>query len=134
MNLRLARADDAAFLLKVRNDPQTRHWSRTEHEITAKEHAAWLAATTDRVFIAEVDGEPVGTLRLVRHPHELEMSLAVAPAHRGKGYAVEIIRLGAKEAWVPVVAYVRVDNERSLKAFKRAGFVQDDTYVRFTSS
>lgn len=133
MTLRLARASDAAFLLRVRNDPTTRQASRTRREITLKEHEAWFAKTTDRIFIAEVEDVAVGTVRLTRHTGWLEINLAVAPEHRGKGYATQMIQLGAKEAWAPVVAYVRAENDRSLKAFKRAGFVEEGTYVRFTA-
>lgn len=107
--------------------------SRTDEPISREEHDQWLAQTTDRIFIAEVDGVPVGTVRLVRHPHELEMGVVIAPEHRGRGLAAKMIKLGAQEAWIPVVAYVREDNERSLRAFRKAGFKQDDTYVRFTS-
>lgn len=134
MILRLATKKDAPFLLRLRNDPETRQWSRTQHEINATEHLKWFETTTDRVFIAEVDDTPVGTLRFIRHPHELEVSIVIAPEQRGKGYATEMIRLGAKEAWAPVVAYVRVDNTKSLQAFASAGFTKDDLYVRFTSS
>lgn len=133
MNLRLATIDDAEFLRRIRNDPETRRWSRTEGEISKKAHDDWFRTTTDRIFIAETDGVAVGAVRLVRHPHELELGLVVAPEHRGKGYAVKLIELGKAEAWAPVVAYVRSDNTRSVRAFNRAGFKLDDTYVRFTS-
>jgi RimJ/RimL family protein N-acetyltransferase len=143
MILRVATADDLPFLLRLRNDPETRKWSRTTEEINEEAHAKWFAETTDRIFVAEIEWismvevvrpEPVGTVRFVRHPHELEMGIVIAPEHRGKGYAAEMIKLGLKEAWAPVVAYVREDNDRSLKAFERAGFKMDDRYVRFTAN
>ena len=132
MVLRLATEDDLPFLLRLRNDPETREWSKTREEITAKANRDWWNKTTDRILIAEVDGEPVGTVRFVRHPHELEMGIVIAPEHRGKRLAAKMIEAGAKEAWHPVVAYVREDNDRSLRAFKRAGFKVDGMYMRFT--
>jgi RimJ/RimL family protein N-acetyltransferase len=135
MILRVATAEDLPFLLRLRNDPETRQWSRTTDEITEAAHTEWFEKTTDRVFVAELpDLDPavsVGTIRFVRHPHELEMGIVVDPEYRGRGYAAEMIKLGVKEAWAPVVAYVREDNLKSLSAFKRAGFKEDDTYVRF---
>jgi RimJ/RimL family protein N-acetyltransferase len=131
MILRVATADDLPFLLRLRNDPETRQWSRTTEEISEAEHRYWFEKTTDRIFVAEEEHWKVGTVRLVRHPHELEMGIVVAPEHRGKGYASEMIKLGVKEAWAPVVAYVREDNLKSVSAFKRAGFKEDDVYVRF---
>jgi RimJ/RimL family protein N-acetyltransferase len=96
------------------------------------EHRDWFEKTTDRIFIAENErGDAFGTVRFVRHPHELEMGIVIAPEHRGKGYASLMIELGVKEAWAPVVAYVREDNDKSLHAFRRAGFKMDDLYYRF---
>jgi RimJ/RimL family protein N-acetyltransferase len=132
MILRVATAEDVGFLHRLRNDEVTRMWSRTEDEITEEAHAVWFAETTDRIFVAEGEnGVQFGTVRLVRHPHELEMGIVVAPEHRGKGYASEMIKLGVKEAWAPVVAYCRVDNDKSIRAFASAGFTRDDLYVRF---
>jgi RimJ/RimL family protein N-acetyltransferase len=137
MILRVATADDLPFLLRLRNDPETRKWSRTQDEISEAAHDAWFQETTDRIFVAVDDtlNRPhVGTVRYVRHPHELEMGIVIAPEHRGKGYAAEMIRLGVKEAWAPVVAYVRADNDKSYAAFTRAGFTRGDVYVRFTAN
>jgi RimJ/RimL family protein N-acetyltransferase len=132
MILRVATADDLPFLLRLRNDPETRQWSRTTDEISEEAHRDWFETTTDRIFIAENErGDAFGTVRFVRHPHELEMGIVIAPEHRGMGRAAEMIQFGVREAWAPVVAYVREDNLKSLSAFKRAGFKEDDTYVRF---
>ena len=132
MILRLATEDDLAFLLRLRNDEETRAWSNTREEITAKAHRDWFNKTTDRILVAEVDNQAVGTVRFVRHPEKLEMGIVIAPEHRGKGYAKEMISLAAQEAWAPVEAYVRIGNDRSLRSFKSAGFIEGDTYVRFT--
>ena len=131
MILRLATEDDLSFLLRLRNDKETREWSKTPKEITKTEHREWWNKTTDRIFIAEVDGQPVGTARLVRHPHELELGIVIAPEHRGKGYSTKMIQAATMEAWHPVVAYVRDTNERSLRAFRKAGFKEEDLYRRF---
>lgn len=141
MILRVATSEDLPFLLRLRNDPETRKWSRTTEEISESVHGEWWRLTTDRIFVAEgLIGEnencsvPIGTVRFVRHPHELEMGIVIAPEYRGQGYAAEMVRLGLKEAWAPVVAYVRVDNDKSIRAFERAGFIRDDLYVRFTAN
>ncbi len=132
--LRVAHADDAGFLFRLRNDPETRAQSRESAEVTLDEHAKYLKDTTDRIFIAEEDAILVGSVKFTRYPTELEIGVAVAPEHRGKGYASRILGLALEEAWKPVVAYVREGNERSVRAFKTAGFLQEGTYVRFTSS
>ena len=132
MILRHATIDDLDFLLWLRNDPESLRGSRRTTEIPYLEHLDWFLSTPDTVLIAEIDDLKVSTVRLVKHPHELEMGIVVAPACRGQGYAAEMIRLGAEQAKAPVVAYVREDNERSLKAFTRAGFQREGHYVRFT--
>jgi RimJ/RimL family protein N-acetyltransferase len=134
MILRLAHADDAGFLLKLRNDPETMAQSHHQEPVSAKEHKLWLDKTTDRVFIAEIEDIPVGTVKFSRRETDLEIGVSVAPEHRGKGYSSQILALALQEAWRPVVAYVRIENERSLRAFETAGFVRGGAYVRFTSS
>lgn len=131
VEFRPAKPDDAPKLLAWRNDPVTRAMSLTQHEIAADEHAAWLAKTLAadgrRLFVAVVDGVEVGQVRLDRSgPSCWEVSITVAPASRGRrlaasllvGLEVEARRLGAKV----LEAVLRPDNDRSIRAFKSAGY------------
>lgn len=127
---------DTEFLLRLRNDPESRRMSRQSLPISTDDHVRWLASTKDVNFIAEERDQRIGVLRFIRHPHETEVSIIVAPEQRGLGYAERMLRLAADEMHdpmfvFPLVGYVRTDNERSQRAFTRAGWVDEGSYTRF---
>jgi pseudaminic acid synthase len=129
--LRPATLADGASLLAWRNDPQTRAMSIATGEVTADQHAAFLARSLDTddrwLYIAEAGGAPIGMVRLdAAGPAALEISLVVAPPARGKGYAVALLHAAEAEARrrgaVRLVAVLRPDNAASRRAFEAAGY------------
>jgi RimJ/RimL family protein N-acetyltransferase len=132
LRLRAASEADAERLLEWRNDPEARAASRSTSPVSAEEHAAWFAgvlADPGRLlFVAEAAGEPVGQVRFDGLAEgRYEISVALAPAARGRGLAAPLISLGVarlrqEEPGVAVEAHVREGNARSLAAFRRAGF------------
>jgi N-acetylneuraminate synthase len=129
--LRPATHDDADRLLAWRNDPTTRAASFSDAEVARPAHLAWLAATlastARRLFVAELDGVPVGQARLDdRGGDGWEVSIAVAPEARGRGLAAQALRalepharaLGA----VRLIAQIRAENAPSIRMFKAAGY------------
>jgi RimJ/RimL family protein N-acetyltransferase len=125
--MRLADQRDSALLLAWRNDSQTRAWSRTTDPVTPADHETWLtrvlADQDRRLLIAEVGGEPVGTVRFDRDGDVWEVSITVAPGARGRGLAVPIL-LAAERVIAPatVRANVHQDNAPSMALFERAGY------------
>jgi predicted dehydrogenase/RimJ/RimL family protein N-acetyltransferase len=136
LRLREARTDDGDRLRAWRNDPATRLWSRTQHEIGAEEHRAWLlralASASTRLWIAESDGDAVGQVRMTADGDgTMEVHLGLAAEARGRGLAAPMLREAAGRVLAEpgverLVANVKPDNEPSLKAFLRAGFVRGD--------
>jgi hypothetical protein len=67
MQLRPAAMTDTSLLLGWRNDPQTKANSRNTERVRLAEHQQWLAQTLQnldrQLYIAEVDGTPLGTVR-----------------------------------------------------------------------
>lgn len=129
IELRRARLDDARFLYDVANDPVTRAMSFTSGPIEWATHVAWLdRVLTDperRLWVAELDGVPVGTCRLdVSNGCEV-VSVAVEPDCRGQGLAVPIIEALCREARLPLVAEIKAENVASVRVFERAGFLPD---------
>ena len=132
--LRLRQATDAdrEQLLEWRNEPTTRAASRRTELVTPEEHAGWLAgvlADPDRhLLIAELDHHPVGQVRFDRRrAYDYEISISLDPARRGRQLAAPLIEAGCEWLWTKtnaasVEAGVRVDNERSARAFLAAGF------------
>lgn len=134
--VRAATEQDASLLLSWRNDAETRRWSRTSAAVEPDQHADWLRGVLDDsrrwLWIAEVDAEPVATVRHdVDSAGRAEVSLAVAPAYRGRGVATAAIRAAdarlLTSTTVEVVdAHVHPDHAASLRVFERAGYVRVD--------
>lgn len=136
MNLRVRAAamDDAETLLAWRNDSGTMRYSFVKYLVRREDHEAWLRRALDdpKRRLCIVDDEwpgwgPVGTYRLDHVGSDLvEVSLTVAPEHRGRGYATPVILLATRHAVslgaMTVIAHISVENAPSLRAFQRAGF------------
>lgn len=134
-NIELRRADlsDAGFLLELRNDPVTRRFSFTQHEISEGEHVAWLrerlSDPSTLIWVAVLEGRPSGQLRLTRlDERTAEVHIGIAPDARGRGLARETLTRArdlCARAW-PEVACLRArivpDNTASVRAFEAAGF------------
>jgi pseudaminic acid synthase len=125
--------EDARFLFELRNDPLSRRMSFDGAEIPWDRHRVWyqsLLADGDRaVWLAELDGARAGVIRYARQGAEATVSLALAPACRGRGLAARLLAEGERELrtrWpelTAVRAEIRRENAASLRAFAAAGFV-----------
>ena len=131
VTLRRATAADAPHLLELRNEAVTRSMSKTTHVVSAAEHSAWLNAvlvdSTRALFVAESESRAIGQARLDGlGGAAAEISLALSPGARGQGLGVDVLRAAeraAKECGVHMLeAVIRKTNDRSVSAFKRAGY------------
>ncbi len=131
VQLRVATQGDSALLLEWRNDELTRGMSKSTAAVTPEEHARWLDSALQpggarALFVATLGDAVVGQVRLDREGTTTEVSLTLAPAQRGKGLAVELLRAAESQAKQHGIrtfwATIRVENARSVAAFKRAGF------------
>jgi RimJ/RimL family protein N-acetyltransferase len=81
-----------------------------------------------RILIAEDGGKAVGQFRVDwRSAQDGEIDVSVSRDCRGRGYGARLIDLGVEVAGegredVQFHAFVRVENEASLRAFETAGF------------
>jgi RimJ/RimL family protein N-acetyltransferase len=126
VELRPAGQHDRDLLLAWANDPDTRRASFSTAPIGVEEHATWLATVlsdpTRQLWIAEVDGEPVGQVRIDQRDRDAVISVSVAPEARGRGLAAPMIEAATARVDGRVVALVKPENERSLRAFETAGY------------
>jgi RimJ/RimL family protein N-acetyltransferase len=132
--VRRARLADVELLLRWRNDPETRSNSFTSDEIGLDAHASWLSAKlaepTCLLLVAELDGHPVGQVRLDRRADDwAEISITVAPEARGRGIGRQVIAAGSSEgadelAVQRIVARIKPDNAASAAAFRNAGYAR----------
>ncbi len=131
LRLRPAADDDAELVMSWRNDPVTVRFSGTGRPVTREAHDRWMAEQLSEpnpgLFVAEVDGDPVGQIRLQRDGDSGEVHIAVAPESRGHGYAHAMIRalqddLALLRGLRRLTAQVHVDNQASLRLFAARGF------------
>ena len=134
VTLRPADLSDEERLLEWRNEPTTRAGSLTEGEVSPDDHYRWLSrklADPDcALFIVLAGTEPLGQVRVDRVGEGIgEISIGLAPEARGRGIGREALRLAAEEARerlgvTTLRAFVKADNEASLRAFAAAGYTE----------
>lgn len=101
-------------------------------EVDVAVHKAWLERklkdADSRLFIAEVDGEATGYVRFdAVAPDVCEVSISIAPDHRGRGLATSVLRQGCdsvRRIWPgrAITARVKLDNESSNRLFRTCNF------------
>lgn len=131
LRLRLATEQDASVLLALRNDPQTVAFSRTNRAVDPKEHRQWVAARladpASRIWVAELAGAAIGTLRLQVTGGVGEIGVVVDERYRHRGLGRQVLLAGQARVlddWqiVALEAVVHRRNEASLRAFGSVGF------------
>ena len=133
VSLREARPDDCKRLFLWVNEATTRQQSFSVREVSWEEHRCWFEATLrdprrELFIVTQADGEPIGQLRLDADAGGVAViSLSIDASRRGRGCGTEAIRLAMAELRgrnTPdaMHAYIKRDNQPSLRAFSRAGF------------
>jgi RimJ/RimL family protein N-acetyltransferase len=141
LTLRPALPADCWLLWEWANDPVTRAASFETRAIGTTEHTAWytrkLADPGCRLYIAaDADGVPIGQVRFdARCDGGAEVSISIAPGMRGRGHGASVLAM-ACHAYLEtadaaeLVAYIRPENDRSVRIFTRVGFVPRGREIR----
>ena len=134
---RPAQPADAELYFEWANDPDTRRQSFSSNPIPIETHTDWftrkLADPNALLLVFENEaGEAVGQVRFERTsltdlPDEITIGVSVDAKHRGRGLSSQLIGMGCtecRERWgaVTIHAYIKPDNQASVRAFERAGF------------
>lgn len=132
LNLRDATDIDRELIWHWANDEQTREASYSQAQISWNEHVSWFDAVrrqkNHRFFIADDERkQPIGQIRFKIDDKEAIISFSVCAESRRKGYGKEILFKAVKKIFgetdiEQVSAYVKSDNEASLRVFQKAGF------------
>lgn len=143
MTLRTATMNDWQLLLQWRNDAATRMNSHQSQAVPAADHRAWLKKVLEdadrQLFIAEWDGQPVGTVRAdwVSTDHAWELSWTLAPEARGRSLGKIMVKMLADQLEGRLTAQVKVGNTASVKIAEHCGLVlvqQREGILYFASS
>ena len=133
LRLRSATIDDARTVFAWRNDPWIVSLSSGRHSVTWEEHADWfrrvLADPRCLLFIIESEGGVgAGTARLERVDEERAVvTIYLLHEFTGRGLGVRALAEACARGFAQwpisaIHASIRRENDRSRKAFKKAGF------------
>jgi UDP-2,4-diacetamido-2,4,6-trideoxy-beta-L-altropyranose hydrolase len=127
---RKANASDMLLLYNWSNEKATRANSYHSEPIPLETHQKWferkISDDKTLIYIAEVDNKPAGTVRYEIGEETTTVGIIVSEEYRGKGLAPVFLKdtltLYFKEHHLPVVAYIKVENESSKRSFEKANY------------
>jgi RimJ/RimL family protein N-acetyltransferase len=130
LSYRAATEADAAMLAGWHADPEvSRYWDGRTYDVG--EVVKRLRRADVDAWILEEDGEPVGYLQSWWEPDEPRrggLDGFLVPAARGRGIMPALARRLASDlraqAWVEVTVDPYEWNERAIRAWEKAGFVE----------
>jgi diamine N-acetyltransferase len=135
--LRPLEREDLRFVHELDNNESVMHyWFEEPYEAfveLADLYDRHIHDQSERRFIAEVGGEPVGLVELVEINHihrRAEFQIIIAPAHQGKGHATAGTRLAMDYAFTVLNLYklyliVDCDNARAVSVYTKLGFIEE---------
>lgn len=125
MDLRLATIEDARRLFEWRNDPLTRATMHQTGAFDFQSHCEWLtrslAMDARKLYIAEVDSIPVGTVRTDLTNSVTEFSWTIAPQFRGRGFGKQMVALALATVTGPIHVEIKAGNLASIKIAEHVG-------------
>ena len=128
--LRRARQNDAALFFDWRNDAGVREQSFSQDPLSWPSHRRWfeakLGSSSAEVFVGEIQGLPIGQVRLDFTNDECVLSYSVDAVVRGRGWggwlvAQAMTRASTRRCRV-LRAEVREANTASRRIFSRLGW------------
>ena len=136
IRLRKATLDDCRTLFDWRNDPVTVAMSLVSEPVPWENHVAWFESSLQNpkrhLLVAELAGQPVGTIRFDDVDDTAEISITVSPDQRGKGMGTSL--LDAADGWAReelgldrVIARIKETNPASIAIFKKSGYEITET-------
>lgn len=132
LTLRPAGPDDARLIFDWANEPATRAASFSSERIPWEQHRDWFTRKLrdpDCHFfvVLGLQQKPIGQVRFDRIGADAVISLSLDAGARGRGIGSAVISAACRELFQKsdtpaVTAYIKPDNEASLRAFLNADF------------
>jgi RimJ/RimL family protein N-acetyltransferase len=135
LRLRPVEERDCRLLWEWANDPVVRAASFSQAPIPWEDHQAWFKGKMNDgnslILIGENEqGRAIGQFRFdSRSSEDGDIDVSLAPEARGAGYGSVLIDLGVRKIFERtgtqrVHAFIRPENQASMRAFERAGFAR----------
>ncbi len=126
MNLKLAKKENSKALFDWRNEESVRRQSRNMDPISWETHSVWfeksLVNPNRQIYLAEVDGQEVGMIRVDKDENGCELSWLVDSKFRGKGYGKQMLNQIVGCLSGHICAQIKKNNAPSLAMAKSLGF------------
>ena len=129
---RFADMQDCMLLWEWVNDPAVRNSAFQDRPILLEDHQKWCREklTSDNcivTIISDCYNTPVGQVRFEYNGEEAVADISLAKPFRGRGFSDKVLQLGIQalprdNRWRRVKAYIKTNNIKSQKTFKRLGF------------
>lgn len=141
VGLRPACESDCATILEWQKEPDARLFARNSSVPTDDEHRDWFRNRVEKTlypfFMIEADGDAAGFLRFDPPSQcdadtaEYEIAILVGKANRGRGIALSALQsANTIIAGDRAVAHIHAENKASEKAFRKAGYSENDPLRR----
>lgn len=134
LTFRYAHKGDARLYFQWVNDPHVRRNSFTSDEILWEDHLKWFNTKMEDnscfMYVFLLNDTPVGQVRIEWREREHVVGVSVDSAFRGKGIASPMVEMACKDYFdktdaSDIVAYIKKDNEPSIRLFRKAGFLDE---------
>ena len=125
---RPALESDVPFLLELRRQAMGPVHTAAEVDQSAEHTEARVRSSFDCAEIAELNGSPIGLLKVIRSPTEWRVSqIQLLPEHQGKGIGTQLLQEvldGARAAGL-VVNLSTLKINPAVRLYRRLGFTID---------
>lgn len=134
VRLRPLEKDDLAFVHRLDNNASImRYWFEEPYEAFVELTDLYnkhIHDQSERRFIIEYEGGPVGLVELVEINHihrRAEFQIIIDPAHQGKGFAGDAVKLAMDYAFSVLNLYklyliVDKENQKAIHIYNKLGF------------
>lgn len=140
ITFRKANENDMMLYFDWTNDASVRENSYQSEPISLENHQNWfynkIKDSNCYMLVFENHlGTPIGQVRIQKNEDKKAIiGISNDANHRGKGYASRMIQMASEEflkdnPQVCIEAYIKLENEASAKAFKKAGYVSDTVLI-----
>lgn len=141
--LRNIREDDCDLLFKWVNDSEVREMAFNTNAVLYEDHKKWfynkLNSKLTHIFIACVDGKPIGQIRIDLENDEGIICYSIDSNFRGQGYGSKVLKEIIKivtDSDINVsklIGKVKHNNIKSCKAFENAGYkrIERKDYIEY---